>query len=53
MSNRSAASKSLVLAAMIFAVSMTFIDQTIVAIAAPLVQKELASRFHEGAVSGT
>lgn len=41
MSNRSAASKSLVLAAMIFAVSMTFIDQTIVAIAAPQVQKEL------------
>src|SRR5271163_4259214 len=34
-------SKSLVLAAMIFAVSMTFIDQTIVSIAAPQIQKEL------------
>ncbi len=41
MSSRSAPSKSLVLAAMIFAVAMTFIDQTIVAIAAPQVQKEL------------
>ncbi|MGH8982960.1 MAG: MFS transporter [Acidimicrobiia bacterium] len=34
--------KNLVLAAMIFAVSMTFIDQTIVAIAAPEIQKELS-----------
>src|SRR5580765_1863978 len=34
-------SRSLVLAAMIFAVSMTFIDQTIVSIAAPNIQKEL------------
>ena len=34
-------SKTLVLAAMIFAVSMTFIDQTIVAIAAPELQKQL------------
>lgn len=33
--------KNLVLAAMIFAVAMTFIDQTIVAIAAPEIQKEL------------
>src|SRR5262249_44084047 len=34
-------SKNLVLAAMIFAVSMTFIDQTIVSIAAPQIQREL------------
>ncbi len=34
-------SKSLVLAAMIFAVSMTFIDQTIVSIAAPTIQHAL------------
>ena len=34
-------SKNMVLAAMIFAVSMTFIDQTIVSIAAPNIQKEL------------
>ncbi len=34
-------SKNLVLTAMIFAVSMTFIDQTIVSIAAPQIQKEL------------
>jgi EmrB/QacA subfamily drug resistance transporter len=34
-------SRNLVLAAMIFAVSMTFIDQTIVAIAAPRIQREL------------
>ncbi len=33
--------KNLVLAAMIFAVSMTFIDQTIVSIAAPQIQDEL------------
>jgi len=34
-------SRRLVLAAMIFAVSMTFIDQTIVSIAAPNIQREL------------
>src|SRR5271168_4564473 len=34
-------SKNLVLTAMIFAVSMTFIDQTIVSIAVPKLQKEL------------
>jgi EmrB/QacA subfamily drug resistance transporter len=34
-------SRNLVLAAMIFAVSMTFIDQTIVSIAAPQIQKQL------------
>jgi EmrB/QacA subfamily drug resistance transporter len=34
-------SKGLVLAAMIFAVAMTFIDQTIVAIAVPNIQREL------------
>jgi EmrB/QacA subfamily drug resistance transporter len=34
--------KNLVLAAMVFAVAMTFIDQTIVAIAIPKVQKELS-----------
>ncbi len=34
-------SRNLVLAAMIFAVAMTFIDQTIVSIAAPEIQKEL------------
>jgi len=33
--------KNLVLAAMVFAVAMTFIDQTIVAIAIPHIQKEL------------
>ena len=36
-----ARSRSLVLAAMIFAVAMTFIDQTIVSIAAPRIQSEL------------
>jgi EmrB/QacA subfamily drug resistance transporter len=35
-------SRTLVLAAMIFAVAMTFIDQTIVSIAAPQIQRELA-----------
>lgn len=35
------ARKGLVLAAMIFAVAMTFIDQTIVSIAVPQIQKEL------------
>jgi len=34
-------SKSLILAAMIFAVAMTFIDQTIVSIAAPKIQTDL------------
>jgi EmrB/QacA subfamily drug resistance transporter len=34
-------SRNLVLAAMIFAVSMTFIDQTIVSIAAPSIQRQL------------
>ena len=37
-----AAKKNLVLAAMVFAVAMTFIDQTIVAIAIPNVQKDLS-----------
>ena len=36
-----ARSRNLVLAAMIFAVAMTFIDQTIVSIAAPNIQREL------------
>src|ERR1700760_4135854 len=34
-------SRNLILAAMIFAVAMTFIDQTIVSIAAPNIQREL------------
>src|SRR5271167_4220661 len=33
--------RNLILAAMIFAVSMTFIDQTIVSIAAPSIQRKL------------
>jgi EmrB/QacA subfamily drug resistance transporter len=37
----SSQSRNLILAAMIFAVAMTFIDQTIVSIAAPEIQKEL------------
>jgi EmrB/QacA subfamily drug resistance transporter len=37
-----APNKNLVLAAMVFAVAMTFIDQTIVAIAIPHIQKELS-----------
>jgi EmrB/QacA subfamily drug resistance transporter len=42
-SNATAApARNLVLAAMIFAVSMTFIDQTIVSIAAPQIQRELS-----------
>ncbi len=36
------ANKNLVLAAMVFAVAMTFIDQTIVAIAIPSIQKNLS-----------
>src|SRR3979490_2098822 len=38
----SASNKNLVLAAMVFAVAMTFIDQTIVAIAIPNIQRELS-----------
>jgi EmrB/QacA subfamily drug resistance transporter len=38
---RSGSNKTLVLTAMIFAVAMTFIDQTIVSIAAPQIQHEL------------
>ena len=34
-------SRSLILTAMIFAVAMTFIDQTIVSIAAPQIQADL------------
>jgi len=34
-------SKTLILTAMIFAVAMTFIDQTIVSIAAPTIQRDL------------
>ncbi|HWG14746.1 MAG TPA: hypothetical protein VG268_15865 [Streptosporangiaceae bacterium] len=34
-------SRNLILAAMIFAVAMTFIDQTIVSIAVPQLQREL------------
>jgi hypothetical protein len=34
--------KNLVLAAMVFAVAMTFIDQTIVAIAIPDLQRDLS-----------
>jgi EmrB/QacA subfamily drug resistance transporter len=37
-----AANKNLVLAAMVFAVAMTFIDQTIVAIAIPQLQRDLS-----------
>jgi EmrB/QacA subfamily drug resistance transporter len=37
-----ASNKNLVLAAMVFAVAMTFIDQTIVAIAIPNIQKQLS-----------
>src|SRR6201988_5056800 len=36
-----AGSRNLILPAMIFAVAMTFIDQTIVSIAAPNIQREL------------
>src|SRR5271170_7269583 len=39
--NTGGGSRNLILAAMIFAVAMTFIDQTIVSIAAPEIQKEL------------
>jgi len=37
-----ARSKKVALAAMLFAVAMTFIDQTIVAIASPTIQRELS-----------
>ena len=40
--NRRAKNSKLILAAMIFAVSMTFIDQTIVAIAIPSLQEDLS-----------
>ena len=40
-SNACGRSKSLILTAMIFAVAMTFIDQTIVSIAAPKIQADL------------
>ena len=40
--NSGAQNKNLVLAAMVFAVAMTFIDQTIVAIAIPSLQKDLS-----------
>src|SRR6201989_1275469 len=40
--NRGVSNKGLVLAAMVFAVAMTFIDQTIVAIAIPNLQKDLS-----------
>lgn len=42
MSERGGKNKTLILAAMIFAVSMTFIDQTIVAIAIPQLQTDLS-----------
>ena len=41
MENTGGGPKGLILAAMIFAVSMTFIDQTIVSIAVPQIQREL------------
>src|ERR1700750_2226859 len=40
--NRGVSNKGLVLAAMVFAVAMTFIDQTIVAIAIPDLQHDLS-----------
>ena len=43
-------SRNLILAAMIFAVAMTFIDQTIVSIAAPKIQKRARSDQHRRAV---
>ncbi len=42
MENTGSANKTLILAAMIFAVSMTFIDMTIVAIAVPSLQEDLS-----------
>jgi EmrB/QacA subfamily drug resistance transporter len=41
MTNAGSPKRTLILAAMIFAVSMTFIDQTIVSIAVPNIQREL------------
>ena len=43
-------SRSLILAAMIFAVAMTFIDQTIVSIAAPTIQHDLGLSSQRHAV---
>ena len=43
--------RKLVLAAMIFAVSMTFIDQTIVAIAVPSLQDDLSLVSHDFALA--
>ena len=43
-------SRNLILAAMIFAVAMTFIDQTIVSIAAPEIQKGARPHEHRRAV---
>jgi EmrB/QacA subfamily drug resistance transporter len=45
--NAGTSRKSLVLAAMIFAVAMTFIDQTIVSIAVPRIQSELHLSINE------
>ena len=42
MSTATGTKRNLVLAAMIFAVAMTFIDQTIVSIAVPNIQRELS-----------
>ena len=42
MSQSEGSNRTLILAAMIFAVAMTFIDQTIVAIAVPELQKDLS-----------
>src|SRR3984957_10220517 len=49
----SSQSRNLILAAMIFAVAMTFIDQTIVSIAAPEIQKQLGltSTGEQGAIN--
>ena len=44
--------RNLVLAAMIFAVAMTFIDQTIVSIAVPEIQKELGLTSYGCAMGG-
>ena len=42
MTTATGTNRNLVLAAMIFAVAMTFIDQTIVSIAVPNIQRELS-----------
>src|SRR6201985_3230394 len=44
-SNTGGRSRSLILTAMIFAVAMTFIDQTIVSIAAPTIQHDLGLSY--------